>query len=85
MISVENFVLRGNLYCVTIPDISAQNLGTEYKVKVTCGSESMTIICAAQNYVGAVLDDSSSHEELKNVVKALYWYGDAAKKYQQSK
>ena len=85
VISVENFVLRGNLYCVTIPDISAQNLGTEYKVKVTCGSESMTIICAAQNYVGAVLDDSSSHEELKNVVKALYWYGDAAKKYQQSK
>ena len=78
-----SFVLRGNLYCVAIPDVPAQDLGKQYQITVTCGNEHMTVHCAPLDYVGAVLGGGSlsSQPELAAVVKALYWYWDAAKKY----
>lgn len=79
----ETFALRGNLYCVAIPNIPAQDLGAQYKIVVTCGDESMTVICAALDYVGTVLNSTSSTDQSEqvDVAKALYWYWDAAKKY----
>ena len=75
------FVLRGNLYYVAIPDIPPQDLDAKYRITVTSGEASMTVECAALDYVGAVLGDSSSNPELCGVVRALYWYWDAAEKY----
>ena len=68
-------------YFVEVPNISAKNLGDKYKVTVSDGTNSWNIDYSAMSYAYKALDSNSTSTNLKQLVKALYLYYDAAKTY----
>ena len=68
---------KGNYYYIDIPNISAEKLGTIQNV--TIGS--CTISYSPMSYAYAVLSSKNTSESLKNLVKSLYLYEQAAEAY----
>lgn len=79
-------VQKGNYYYVEIPNISAKNLGDkkilEIKVANTDDATASIIEYSAYHYVNNVLS-SEGHKSSAygDLLRALYQYGEAAKKY----
>ena len=77
-------VQKGSRYYVEIENIAANDLSTPYVVSVSQGKgqeNECTIEYSAYSYIKTILGDSASRykEELKNAMKALYQYCEAAK------
>lgn len=68
--------LGENIYCVDIPNISADELDTVYTVSV---NGTLELSCSVLNYVKAAID--SSDTRLAELAKSLYNYHCSAKKY----
>ena len=68
---------KGNCYYIDIPNISAEKLGTIQNV--TIGN--CTISYSPMSYAYAVLSSKNTSESLKNLVKSLYLYEQAAEAY----
>ncbi|MBP3307835.1 MAG: glycoside hydrolase N-terminal domain-containing protein [Clostridia bacterium] len=70
------------LYYIEVKGIIPSMLDAEYEViaKNTSG-ESVSIKCSALSYARVVTETASSEASLKNLMKALYLYGCAAKDY----
>ena len=68
---------KGNYYYIDIPNISAEKLGTIQNV--TIGN--CTISYSPMSYAYAVLSSKNTSESLKNLVKSLYLYEQAAEVY----
>ena len=68
---------KGNYYYIDIPNISAKKLGTIQNV--TIGN--CTISYSPMSYAYAVLSSKNTSESLKNLVKSLYLYEQAAEAY----
>lgn len=68
---------KGNYYYIDIPNISAEKLGTIQNV--TIGN--CTISYSPMSYAYAVLSSKNTSESLKNLVKSLYLYEQAAEAY----
>ena len=68
---------KSNYYYIDIPNISAEKLGTIQNV--TIGS--CTISYSPMSYAYAVLSSKNTSESLKNLVKSLYLYEQAAEAY----
>lgn len=68
-------------YYIEAPGVAAQNLGTAYTLTV---NDSYSVSYSALTYAYNTLENTGSTEiteDLKNVVKALYFYNAEAKKY----
>ncbi len=76
-------VKSGIYYYVTIQDIDAKNLDTDYKVTVKYGENSLEVTYSPMTYCYNVLKGYTGDkaEELKNVVRALYLYNSKANAY----
>ena len=68
---------KGNYYYIDISNISAEKLGTIQNV--TIGN--CTISYSPMSYAYAVLSSKNTSESLKNLVKSLYLYEQAAEAY----
>ena len=68
---------KGNYYYIDIPNISAENLGTIQNVAIG----NCTISYSPMSYAYAVLSSKNTSESLKNLVKSLYLYEQAAEAY----
>ena len=68
---------KDNYYYIDIPNISAEKLGTIQNV--TIGN--CTISYSPMSYAYAVLSSKNTSESLKNLVKSLYLYEQAAEAY----
>ena len=68
-------------YKVTIPDISAHQLGDMYTVTAETTNGTATCSLSALSYVYAVLNGSSNDKNAKNAVSSLYIYYDATLNY----
>lgn len=71
---------KGNYYYIDIPNISAEKLGTIQNV--TIGN--CTISYSPMSYAYAVLSSKNTSEGLKNLVKSLYLYEQAAEAYKMT-
>ncbi len=75
----------GTMYYVDIPDISATDLGAEYVVTITNGSETQTITASVHSYMSSVIANKENttlvSAELLNTVYAMHAYGEAAEGY----
>lgn len=68
---------KGNYYYIDIPNISAEKLGTIQNVAIG----NCTISYSPMSYAYAVLSSKNTSESLKNLVKSLYLYEQAAEAY----
>ena len=68
---------KGNYYYIDIPNISAEKLGTIQNVSIG----NCTISYSPMSYAYAVLSSKNTSESLKNLVKSLYLYEQAAEAY----
>ena len=66
-------------YCIDIQNVSADELGTAFTVSIN-GEEVITNY-SALSYANKVLSSDSTDDNLKNLVKALYLYNNAAAAY----
>lgn len=73
-----DLVLKGDMYCISIPDIAAAQLGNTHTIKINDGC---TLEVSALSYAKAVVDSTTASKENKNAMKALYKYYKAAKTY----
>lgn len=69
-----------NLYYVDIENIVAKNLATNYTLSVTKADTTMSITCSALSY-GKVVFEENKPDNLKQVMKAIYAYYQAADAY----
>lgn len=76
-------VMRGGMIYIDIKDINAADLDTMYQVAVTNieTNESITFSYSALSYAKYVLDYALAGTNLVNVVRAMYFYNDAANVY----
>ena len=76
-------VMRGGMIYIDIKDINAADLDTMYQVTVTNieTNESITFSYSALSYAKYVLDYALAGTNLVNVVRAMYFYNDAANAY----
>lgn len=74
--------LKDGRYYIEVPNISATDLDNMYTIQVKTSSDEsvLTLNYGAFSYVSSVLS-SSSNDNLKNVVKALYVYNQEAEVY----
>ncbi len=71
-----------NIYFVEVSGIIPSNLDTEYEIGVKASdSESISIRCSVLAYAKIVSESESTEQPLKNLMRALYLYGNAAKDY----
>ncbi len=70
-------------YYVEISNIAASGLGGMYKLTVSKSNESMTLTYGPYTNVKAILNGNYS-DDAKNMMKALYWYGQTAAEYAQT-
>lgn len=82
----DGTVLTPTLYkgmvCVDIRDINAAELDTIFTITVTNESEkTISLSYSVFSYAKYVLEYSLARENLVNVIKAMYWYNDAANTY----
>ena len=66
---------------VDIENIFAKNLDKDYVLTVTKGNETLTITNSVFDYAGTIMRGSEYKQELKDVVKAMYDYNQAAIAY----
>ena len=71
----------GNIMCVRVPDISISSLGDTYNVKISVNGKEINQKYSAMTYMYKALNAQNSNTKLNNVVKALYFYNEAAKQY----
>ena len=72
----------GNKYYVAIRDIAAKKMKQSYAFTAQDQSGNvMTTEYSPLSYVYSVLSNASAPESLKNVCKAIYWYGETAEQY----
>lgn len=73
------------LYYVRINNIAATLYDKQYTVKVTDGSDSLTVTASVLNYADTVLSSSETSETQKNAVRAMYnhyvWTANAAPEF----
>jgi hypothetical protein len=69
-------VKSGNMYYITVENISAKNLANNYTVKIG----GLTLNYSAMSYANSALTKTSK-TALQNVTKALYLYNQAAVSY----
>ncbi len=75
-------VRTGSSCIARIRDIAASKLQKNYIVTVKNGeTEIGTITYSPMNYCCKVLNNGTTDTRLQNVVKALYWYSEAANEY----
>ena len=72
---------KGGRYYVEIPEILASKLGDMYDLTVTIDNERMTLTYGPYTNVKAILAGDAFSEDSKNMMKALYWYGQEAAEY----
>ena len=81
----ESLTKKGAYYYADVVDILPQNLTEDKRVTISYGdSQSVTVTYNCMTYCYNVLNSSSAKETLKNVVRALYLYGQAAAEYAKS-
>ncbi len=94
-VSVDNLTFRmgeevvqpidkGGYVCVVIDGIAADNLDNDYVVTVDDGKDVLTVTYNPMTYCYNVLKSDNSDkvtDDLKNVVRALYLYNQAANAY----
>ena len=68
-----------NMYYVDVENVSANNCYLNTQVIVSNGSEETTIYYSPYSYIAGKLNSESASEDLKNLCRALYKYGEAAK------
>mgnify|MGYP002854621325 CR=1 FL=1 len=77
--TVEAVEAADGIYCITYSGISAKNLATAYTFSV----DGTNFTYGAYNYIYAALNatevQSGALTELQNMVKAIYYYAEAAK------
>lgn len=74
--------LYKGMICVDIRDINAAELDTIFTITVTNESEeTISLSYSVFSYAKYVLEYSLARENLVNVIKAMYWYNDAANTY----
>ena len=78
-VSEYGFIEKDGYYYKEISDISAGKLGTAQNIAVG----DYTISYSPMSYAYSVLNNDSTDESLKDLVKALYLYKQAAEAYQQ--
>jgi hypothetical protein len=69
--------LKDNYYYVDITDISAYDLDKTKTLTVTKSGDEDSVLTVAYsplNYINKVLDNESSSEDIKSLVKSLYYY-----------
>ena len=71
----------GSNYVVTIPDIGAKDLDEKHTLVVSKGDETMSVFCYGLSYCHTVLNSSNSTDEMKDTVRALFLYNQAANEY----
>lgn len=76
-------IMRGGMIYIDIKDINAADLDVKYAVTVTNieSSETFTFSYSALSYAKYVLDYALAGTNLVNVVRAMYFYNDAANAY----
>ena len=74
-------VKRGNLYCTEVANISADKLDVAHVFTVSDGVNTYTITFSALSYGYRALTSSTAGDNIKNLVKALYLYNQAANAY----
>ena len=80
-------VMKGtNLYCVDIDNIMPSNLLDMYTVTASKGEEKLSINYGVMSYANTLTNSSSdkADKDLKDLVKAIYLYGQSVKKYCES-
>ncbi|MCM1315831.1 MAG: terpene cyclase/mutase family protein [Muribaculaceae bacterium] len=70
---------KGNYYYIDITDISADKLDVDCDTKIG----GYTVTYSPMSYAYAVLSSENASDSLKNVVRALYLYNQAANAYKQ--
>ena len=76
-VSAYGFNKKGGYYYKEITGISADKLGTAQSIAV----DGYNVSYSPLSYAYAVLNSDSADESLKNLVKALYLYEQAAEAY----
>ena len=77
-------VQKDSKWYVESPGIYASKLGENCILTVTKGSETMTLTYNPYINVKAILEGASYSDTSKNLMKALYWYGEKAAEYVQN-
>ena len=75
-------------YMITIGNIAAQNLDKAYEIAASDGTETSTYSVSALSYCYSVMKQPTNGvytEALRNAIKALYLYNDAANTYFENK
>ena len=70
-----------NSYYVSVLGIPARALGDEHTITVSDGTNTITVKYCALSYAYSVVSSDAAPDTLKNLCKAIYLYGDAAKTY----
>ena len=81
--SDANYEINGDICTVIIDNLAAHDLGRMMNVTISDGTDSLIVKNCALTYAYNVLKYDGSPKELKNVVKALYLYHQAANTYVQ--
>jgi len=68
-------------YYVTVENIAAKELGLARTIRVARDNETMTIACSALSYAYKALTSETSGDNLRNTMRALYLYNQAAIDY----
>ncbi len=71
----------GNYKVLRIRGIKAEDLGKDLTVTFTISDKQYSVTYTPMYYCRSVLMNSSADANLKTVVKAFYWYWQAAKEY----
>jgi len=74
---VEGSIKKGDLYCIDIPNIAAHELHKNIETEV----DGIIITYSPLSYAYQVLNSESAEDSLKNLMKAMYLYHQAAKAY----
>jgi len=76
-------IMRGGMIYIDIKDISAADLDVKYDITVTNKTtlETFTFSYSALSYAKYVLDYALAGTNLVNVIKAMYFYNEAANSY----
>lgn len=71
----------GLLICICSDGIPAAELGDDLVLNITCEGEQFILKYSPLSYVSNAISNSKSSDQLKDVVKALYWYHYATKSF----
>ena len=68
-------------YCLEVPNVVAKNMDAAHTLTVSKGDETFTHTCSTLSYAHTALSGTQADANLKNLVKAMYLYHEAAKAY----